>query len=190
MGTGIRICGLNGCGKSTLGRALAERIGFHFIDNESLYFPGTNPADPYANPNSRETVEKLLLEEVSRHPDFVFAAVKGDYGKAMIPLYNCIVVMEVPKSIRSRRIRNRAFQKFGNRMLEGGDLYRQQEAFFQMAESRADDFVESWLQTMHCPIIRVDGTKPVEENVAYVIQAMNLSIPVSHSSQKRTCTPP
>lgn len=29
MGTGIQICGLNGCGKSTLGRALAERIGFH-----------------------------------------------------------------------------------------------------------------------------------------------------------------
>ena len=33
MGIGIQICGLNGCGKSTLGRALAEKIGFHFIDN-------------------------------------------------------------------------------------------------------------------------------------------------------------
>ena len=33
MGIGIQICGLNGCGESTLGRALAEKIGFHFIDN-------------------------------------------------------------------------------------------------------------------------------------------------------------
>ncbi len=26
MGTGIIICGLNGCGKSTLGKALAEKL--------------------------------------------------------------------------------------------------------------------------------------------------------------------
>ena len=35
---GILICGLNGCGKSTLGRQLAERLGCRFIDNEDLYF--------------------------------------------------------------------------------------------------------------------------------------------------------
>ena len=38
MGIGIQICGLNGCGKSTLGKALAERIGFYFIDNEFFVF--------------------------------------------------------------------------------------------------------------------------------------------------------
>ncbi|MBE6588160.1 MAG: hypothetical protein E7647_07085, partial [Ruminococcaceae bacterium] len=38
MGIGIQICGLNGSGKSTLGRALAEKIGFYFIDDENLYF--------------------------------------------------------------------------------------------------------------------------------------------------------
>ena len=42
MGIGIQICGLNGCGKSTLGKALAERIGFYFIDNEFLYFSRPN----------------------------------------------------------------------------------------------------------------------------------------------------
>ena len=38
MARGIQVCGLNGCGKSTLGRALAQKIGFHFIDNEELFF--------------------------------------------------------------------------------------------------------------------------------------------------------
>ncbi|MFR5853532.1 MAG: shikimate kinase [Lachnospiraceae bacterium] len=46
MAKGIVVCGLNGCGKSTLGRALAEKMGLYFIDNENLYFPETPPTSP------------------------------------------------------------------------------------------------------------------------------------------------
>ena len=174
MGMGIQMCGLNGCGKSTLGRALAESIGFYFIDNENLYFSRSNTDEPYMNPKSRQDVEQLLKEEVSKHPNYVFAAVKGDYGKEIIPMYDYVVMIEVPKSVRLQRVKNRSFQKFGNRMLMGGDLYRQEEAFFQMVESRQDDYVENWLQMVKCPIIRVDGTKPIEENVEYIIHEINI----------------
>ena len=174
MGIGIQICGLNGCGKSTLGRALAESIGFHFIDNENLYFSRTNTDEPYMNPKSRTDVERLLMDEVSKHPDFVFSAVKGDYGKDIIPMYNYVVVIEVPREIRLQRVRNRSFQKFGNRMLIGGDLHDQEEAFFQMVESRRDDYIEDWLQTVKCPIIRVDGTKPIDENVKHIIHEIKM----------------
>ena len=174
MGIGIQICGLNGCGKSTLGKALAEKIGFHFIDNENLYFTRASTDEPYSNPKSRADVERLLIEEVGRYPDFVFAAVKGDYGKDMLPMYDYIVMMEVPKNVRARRVRNRSFQKFGNRMLIGGDLYNQEEAFFQMVDSREDEFIETWLQMVNCPIIRVDGTKPIEDNVEYIIKEIGI----------------
>lgn len=173
MGIGIQICGLNGCGKSTLGRALADKIGFHFIDNENLYFVRNQANEPYANPRSQEEVERLLMNEVDKHPNFVFAAVKGNYGKDIIPMYTYVVVIEVPKEIRSQRVRNRSFQKFGNRMQIGGDLYEQEETFFRMAESRQDDYVENWLQSVQCPIIRVDGTKTIEENVEYIIRVIS-----------------
>lgn len=174
MGIGIQICGLNGCGKSTLGRALAERIGFHFIDNENLYFSRTNTDEPYMNPKSRADVERLLMEEVSKFPDFIFAAVKGDYGTDIIPMYDYIVMIEVPLNVRSHRVRNRSFQKFGNRMLIGGDLHDQEEAFFQIVESRRDDYIEDWLQMVKCPIIRVDGTKTIDENVKHIIHELKL----------------
>ncbi len=85
MGTGIVVCGLNGCGKSTLGRALAKELGFHYIDNEDLSFSRTCVDDPYTNPRSRQEVEKLLMSEVKKYNDFVFAAVKGDYGNDAHP---------------------------------------------------------------------------------------------------------
>ena len=64
MGIGIVMCGLNGTGKSTLGKALAEKLKFHFIDNEELYFPRTDPSYIYASSRTREEVEKLLFSEI------------------------------------------------------------------------------------------------------------------------------
>lgn len=170
MATGIIVCGMNGSGKSTLGKALAEKIGFHFIDNENLYFARTEANEPYANPRSRAEVEQLLLAETQICPDFVFASVKGDYGPAILPRFTWAVLIEVPKAVRMQRIRERSFGKFGARMLPGGDLHESEEDFFRMAENRPDDFAESWVHTLACPVIRVDGTKPVDENIDIILR--------------------
>lgn len=169
MGTGIIVCGLNGSGKSTLGKKLAENLGFHFIDNEELFFPKTDPQYIYANARSCKEVEKLLLDEVRAHENFVFAAVKGDYGEKILPFFRYAVLIDVPKDIRIQRVRNRSFQKFGNRMLIGGDLYEQEEKFFEFVKSRSENTVEEWIQSLKCPVIRIDGTKPTEENVDFII---------------------
>lgn len=170
MGTGIIICGLNGAGKSTLGKALAEKLHFYFIDNEDLYFPKVDPAYIYAAPRTREEVERLLLHKIQKHENFVFSSVKGDYGEAVYPFFQYAVWMDVPKDIRIERVKNRSFQKFGNRMLPGGDLYEQEERFFDLVKSRAENTVEKWIQSLSCPIIRIDGTKSIEENIAIIIE--------------------
>lgn len=170
MGTGILVCGLNGSGKSTIGKALAKALGYHFIDNEDLYFPKTDPNYMYAVQRTQEEVEKLLMEEVGKYGDFVFSAVKGNYGDDIIPFYDYAVLIEVPREVRLGRIRKRSYKKFGDRMLEGGDLNEREEAFFEFAASRSEDYAEEWVKTLSCPIIRVDGTKPIEENVAIIIE--------------------
>lgn len=174
MGIGIVVCGLNGCGKSTLGKALARQLGLHFIDAEDLYFTRKSINEPYKNPHSRAEVEEQLLCEVARHEGFVFAAVKGDYREEVQKYYQYIVVIEVPKEIRMLRVRNRSLQKFGSRMLEGGDLCEAEEQFFKLVESRTEVYYEDWLQALKCPIIRVDGTKTIEENVHYIIQQISV----------------
>lgn len=170
MGTGILVCGLNGAGKSTLGKALAEKLHFYFIDNEDLYFPKADPLYTYASPRSRDEVEKLLFDEIKTHENFVFTSVKGDYGEAIRSFFHYIVLIAVPKDIRIQRVKNRSYQKFGDRMLPGGDLYEQEESFFDFVKSRAENSVEEWVQTMDRPIIRIDGTRPIEESVKLIIE--------------------
>ena len=166
---GILICGLNGAGKSTLGKMLAERIGYEFIDNEDLYFPKTDEAYDYSNPRSREETVRLLEEKIGRNCRFVFTAVKGDYGDRLIASLDHIVLIDTPKEIRSRRVRERSFGRFGARILPGGDLHDKEEAWFSLTDSRPEDYTEKWLETVDCPVIRVDGTLPVRENLEYLL---------------------
>ncbi|MCH5265829.1 MAG: AAA family ATPase [Lachnospiraceae bacterium] len=172
MGTGILICGLNGVGKSTLGKALAEKLNFHFIDNEDLYFSKTDPHYIYASPRTREEVEKLLFNEIKAHENFVFTSVKGDY-RDCLSFFKYAILIHVPREIRLQRVKDRAFQKFGNRMLPGGDLHEQEENFFDLVKSRAENMVEEWVQSLSCPVIRVDGTKPIEENTTCIIEQIH-----------------
>ena len=127
---GILICGLNGTGKSTLGRMLANRISYEFIDNEDLFFPKADPTYAFSSPRSMEEVVRLLEEKIENNSRFVFAAVKGNYGDKLIAALDHIVLIDVPKQIRSQRVRERSFSKFGERILPGGDLYDQETAWF------------------------------------------------------------
>ncbi len=170
MGMRILICGLNGAGKSTLGKALAEELNYIFIDVEALYFPKTDLNYIYASPRTREEVKKLLLQEIKANGNFIFASVKGDYGETIYPFFQYIVMIDVPKDIRLQRVKNRSYQKFGSRMLPDGDLYEQEKRFFDFVESRAENTVEEWVNTTNCPIIRVDGTESIEENMSYIIK--------------------
>ena len=172
MGTGIIICGLNGAGKSTLGKALAKKLEFCFIDIEDLFFPKTDPNYLYASPRSQAEVEEILFGEIKSHKNFIFASVKGDYGERIYPFFQYAVLIEVPKDIRIQRVRDRSFQKFGNRMLPGGDLYEAEETFFEFIESRSETTVEEWVKELKCPIIRVDGTKPIDENIRIIMEQL------------------
>ncbi|MBQ2931158.1 MAG: AAA family ATPase [Clostridia bacterium] len=165
---GLIICGMNGSGKSTLGRALAEHLGWRFIDNEDLYFPKTDPNHPYAAERTQAEVERLLLEEIRRDDHFVFAAVRGNYGEAVLPYYKAAVLVEVPRDIRLQRVRERSYRKFGARMMPGGDLYESEKRFYDLIAARPEDYATRWLETMKIPLLRVDGTKPVGENVAII----------------------
>ena len=82
--------------------------------------------------------------------------------------YTLVVFLEAPLNTRMKRIRQRAIDKFGDRVLPGGDMYEQEEIFFAYAKKRTPDKIENWLKTLSCKAIRLDGTKPIQENVEFI----------------------
>ena len=170
---GIIICGLNGAGKSTLGKALASRMGYEFIDNEDLYFPEKGSVYDYSNPRSKEEAVHSLESRIKDNNRFIFAAVKGNYGNKLINALDYIILVDVPKDVRSQRVRTRSFQKFGDKISPGGELYDKEQKWFTTVDSRPDDYVLTWLETIECSVIRIDGTLPVEDNIKYLMSVLS-----------------
>ena len=114
--------------------------------------------------------------EIRTHKNFVLASVKGDYGEDISSFFQYAVLLDVPKDIRLQRVKERSFQKFGNRMLPGGDLFEQEEKFFRFVESRNESTVDEWIKSLKCPVIRIDGTKPIDENTNFIIELIQNKI--------------
>ncbi len=160
----IIICGLNGAGKSTLGKILAKRLHYEFRDIEDYYFPKTDDKYEYSVQRTEEEVAALLLKDLEEHADIVLASVRGNYSEQIEKLFDLAVYIDIPKETRMARIRKRSNDKFGDRMLPGGDLYESEERFFKLVEARTDDHAKAWLSDLSCPVIYIDGITEVEEN--------------------------
>lgn len=168
----IIICGGNGAGKSTFGRALSQKLGWHFMDIEDYYFPEKNGDYAYKTARTKDEVKKLLLEDMKKYPDFVLASVKGSYGEEIASMFTCAIFVSVPKELRMKRVWDRSYQRYGERILQGGDLYAREKGFFDMVERRSESDVTEWLDSIGIPVIRVDGAQPVEKNVGIIFQAL------------------
>lgn len=174
MGNKILVCGLNGVGKSALGKRLAEKLNYKFRDIEDYYFPKNDTEHPYELARTKPEVSALLLEDMKKYEDFIFSSVKGDYGGEVISMVTYVILIDAPKDIRMKRVKDRSFQKFGDRVLPGGDIYEKEKDFYGMVSRRSEQEVEDWLlQDVHIPIIRVDGTKQVDSNITEIIRRLN-----------------
>ena len=88
------------------------------------------------------------MEDIRKSRRFLFSAVRGDLGGELSSLYRLAVVLSAPQTVRLRRLRQRSYDRFGARLLEGGDLYAQEEAFFRFAAERSPLDAVSWLDAL------------------------------------------
>ena len=165
---GIIVFGLNGSGKTTLGRELARILNFKRMDIEDYYFEESEI--PYTVPRSRVDCLSLMLADIEKHGSFVLSAVTGDFGDAVSRFYELAVYMTAPLELRIGRVKKRAYEQHGERVLKGGDMYEQEQKFFSFAASRSLLKIEQWAQTLTCPVIRIDGTVDWHINAANIAE--------------------
>lgn len=175
---GIIVFGANGSGKTTLGRELAHILNFKHMDIEDYHFEKSEI--PYTVERSREDCLDLILDDIKKYGSFVITAVTGDFSATISQFYKLAVYISAPIELRLKRVEQRGYEQYGERVLKDGDMYEQNKRFIDFVASRSLKHIEQWAETLACPIIRIDGTKDWHANAANIAEqyyANNLQDP-------------
>ncbi|WP_099204399.1 AAA family ATPase [Scatolibacter rhodanostii] len=188
---GIAVFGLNGGGKSTLAHALAKQIGYYEMDVEDYYFPEQKESRkwalenssiihtqhlgelPFSNPKTKDIVENTILESIKAHPEFIISGVTMNWNDEILAHINIAFWVQTPLEERLRRIQEREEKRFGSRVLEGGDMFAQQMEFRKIVENRDSKAVEECAAKFDCPVVIIDGTLSIKQNLEKMIDNLN-----------------
>jgi adenylate kinase family enzyme len=175
----IHLFGASGAGTTALGRALAEALAIPHHDTDDYFWLPTVP--PYRQKRAIEDRLRLMREMFLNRSDWVLSGSLDDWGESIVPFFDLVVFVEVPADIRLERLRDRETRHFGpDAVRAGGWRYRETEEFIEWASHYEDGSREgrnlvrhlTWLGTLTCPVLRIDGTRPIPDLVYDVIRAL------------------
>lgn len=176
MARGILIFGSAGAGKRTLGDAVAKELGFAHINTDDIFWR-TGMKYPYTLMLPREDRKVRLVDAIWTQKNFVLSGNLDTISEHFEPMFDLVVYLTTNTHIRLERLQNREYEKFGDRVCEGGDLYPMHKRFLDMAarydsngSPNADAHAE-WAKTLDCPVLRLSGDMDVQVNAKIIAEA-------------------
>jgi adenylate kinase family enzyme len=171
--------GASGAGVTTLGRALADALAFPHYDTDDYFWLPTTP--PFQKQRERVDRLRLMREIFLDRSDWVLSGSLVGWGESIAPLFDLVVFVQVPTEIRLRRLRDRETRHFGGDAVSpGGWRHQEMEEFIEWASHYDDGSREgrnlsrhqAWLDTLSCPVLRLDGTQATKELVAEIVATL------------------
>ena len=184
--SGIIVFGAPGAGTSTVGRALANGLGYAHIETDDICGEAID-IPPFRV--SYATIERIsrLNATIEKCSAFVISGSMLGWGDSFIPLFDLAVFITTPTNIRVERLEQREKERHGERICVGGDMYERHKWFVEWAKTYDTDnpdrsliLHEKWIDTLLCPVIRINGALPVAGIVAQVKKHINISEAVKH----------
>lgn len=165
----INIFGSSGSGTTTLAKSLSEIYDFYHIDIDDIMWEKTDP--PFTIRRDNQVIKKNMHEILKNHQNTIISgAIVNIYDelKENIDLY---IYMNLDIETRIKRINRRELNRFGKRVLPGGDLYDKHQEFLQWVSDyehnpeylRSRRQHLSWLDGVSKPVLRITDELSIEE---------------------------
>ena len=171
----IHVVGASGSGTSTLGAALAERLGGTQVDTDDFYWLPTDP--PYMTPRPADDRISLLRARLDALDRWVLSGSLMTWGDEFATRFDLVVFLYVAPDIRLPRILERERRRYGPDIEPGGRMHAQSQAFLGWARGYdREDFTgrslrrhRAWLEALPCPVLELDGAQPIARSVEAVM---------------------
>lgn len=174
MSRGIIIFGSAGSGKTTLGKMVAEKLGFPYFDIDD-YIWRRDTDKPFTVMYKREEKINRLMSDISKSEFFVMAGSMDSFNEPFIPLFDLAVHITASVEVRLTRINRREYERFGKRILAGGDLYDNHQRFLDLAARYDSDGSpcmkthKQWANSLPCKVIRINGADNLSNSMELII---------------------
>ena len=174
----LHIVGASGSGTSTLGEAVAERLGHAHVDADSLFWLPTDP--PFTTARAADDRLVLLRRLLPVDGRWVFSGSALSWATPLEPFYDLIVFLRLDPAARMARLRRREAARYGARIEAGGDMAVASAAFLDWAaaydsagpQQRSLVAHEAWLSSQAAPVLRLDASAPVRDLAAAVLSKL------------------
>ncbi|MHB1483345.1 MAG: AAA family ATPase [Saccharofermentanales bacterium] len=160
----IHILGASGSGTTTLRKIINYKFGYTHLDTDDYFWMPTDP--PFTTKRLPEERQKLLKDDMGKSDKKVISGSLCGWGDIFIPDFDLVVYVETPSDERIQRLEKREYERFGDRILLGGDMYDNHREFIEWAktydnaglDSRSRTLHIEWMKIFKCPIVIIDGT--------------------------------
>lgn len=177
MPSGILIMGSPGAGKTTLGKAVAETLGFRFVDIDD-YIWDKNTEIPFTKMYGKAEKIRNLTDAISDCECFVMAGSMTSFHEYFDPFFELVVHMNADENLRQQRVHERELNIYGARILQGGDMFEEHRKFLDDVKGYDRGFGgctlrehEEWLSSLSCKKLYLDGSETLENNLRKIIVA-------------------
>ena len=166
----IHIFGASGSGTTTLGKKIAEELGYKHMDTDDYYWMPTDPKFTQKRPVEERIA--LMKKDIEQFENVVISGARAGWGDPLVPYFTLAVRIELPQDVRIERLRQREKARFGSRIEPGGDMYDQHLAFIEWAKTYDTGGVEhrskmrhdAWQKTLPCEIVCLNGADSIKSN--------------------------
>jgi len=157
----IHLLGPSGSGTSTIGKKLSEWLKTPLFESDDIFWKETGI--PYTEARSQEERKEKLHNILKQNDSWIIAGSALGWGDSLLEKAELIVLLYLNAEDRKKRLQQREYKQFGDRIRYGGDMFEIHRDFIKWAmkydkgdmDMRSLKSEEAWVQKAHCPVLRI-----------------------------------
>lgn len=174
----LHIVGASGSGTTTLGAALARKLGCRHLDTDGYFWELTDP--PFTTKRPVDKRLELMEADLDSADAWVLTGSLTGWGDVLIPRFTLAVFLHLPADVRMVRLQARERERYGTDIDPGGKMHQIHIDFIAWAAGYDDpafagrSLVEhrAWLGRLPCPVLEIGGAPTLNESLARVLAAL------------------
>jgi len=174
----IFITGGSGTGKTSIGEAVCEKIGYKHFDTDSYLWLPTK--EPFMETRTPDEYSSLMGKDLINNEKWILTGhVSFGLGHVYMPLYELVVFMYIPPDVRMERLKKREYERYGDEILPSGSKYENSKEFLQYAIEYETGTTpgslqgqKKFLESVKCPVLKI-ANDSFEESVNTLLEAIS-----------------